>query len=237
MRLIVTRPFADSAALRERLQSLGHDCIASPLLAIEMRREAAIPPAPYQAIALTSANALLHPALHPAPAHLKNVPVHAVGAQSAAAARRAAFTQITAEGGDVAGLAAALARHCTPANGPILYPAGAETSGDLKGVLAAKGFAVTKVVLYDAVPARHLAPEAADAIAQRKVNGVLLYSPRSARIWAGLLAEADITGAARAVRHFCLSQNVAAALGSGFATSIAANPDEASLLALLDRAM
>jgi len=223
--------------LRERLESLGHDCIVSPLLAIEIRREAVIPPGAYQAIALTSANALLHPALQPAPIHLRNVPVHAVGGQSAAAAQRAGFARVTAEGGDVAGLAAGLARHCNPAHGPILYPAGAEISGDLKGALAAKGFKVTKVVLYDAVPARHLAPEAAEAIGQRKVNGVLLYSPRSARIWAGLLAEADLTGAARAIRHFCLSQNVAAALGSGFATSIAGRPDEASLLALLDRAM
>lgn len=233
MRLIITRPIADSKELVQKLSALGHQTITSPLLTIEARPDAAIPQQSYQAIALTSANALLSPAFDT----LKHVPVFAVGTQSAAAARLKGFANVIAEGGDVAGLAAAIARHCDPGHGPILYPSGAETSGDLKGALEKKGFAVTRVILYDAVPAENLEPEAAAAIAQRNVNGVLLYSPRSARIWAGLLARADLTKPARSMTHFCLSQNVAAQLGSGFTTRIAATPDEPSLLALLDRDM
>jgi hypothetical protein len=44
-----------------------------------------------------------------------------------------------------------------------------------------------------------------------------------------------LTDATRRITHFCLSPNVAAALGAGFITEIAARPDEPSLLALLDR--
>jgi uroporphyrinogen-III synthase len=235
MQVIVTRPQADSRALVEKLEARGHRAIVSPLLTIKPREDAAIPSLAHQAIALTSANALLHTALAPAPEALKRVKVLAVGAQSAAAARRAGYQTVQGEGGDVAGLADTIARACAPRDGPILYPSGAETAGDLKGTLEKKGFTVTRVVLYDAVPAESLTPETIAALKQGSADGVLLYSPRSARLWTMLATRAGLGDATRALRHFCLSPNVAAALGFGFVTEVAARPDEPSLLALLDR--
>jgi uroporphyrinogen-III synthase len=237
MHLIVTRPQADSRALADKLEALDHRAIVSPLLEIKPRADATIPPGAYQALALTSANALLHPALAPAPATLKRAKVFAVGAQSMAAARRAGYQTVQGEGGDVAGLADAIARACAPLDGPILYPSGAETAGDLKGSLEKKGFSVTRVVFYDAVPAESLNPETIAALKQGTADGVLLYSPRSARLWVMLATRAGLGDAMRALQHFCLSPNVAVALGSGFVTQVAARPDEPSLLALLDRSV
>lgn len=235
MRLILTRPKDDLGPLIATLLALDHSCIASPLLSIRMRDNAVIAGGPYQAIALSSANAMAHPSLNPAPQSLASTAVFAVGAQSAKAALQAGYRNVRAEGGNVEGLAKAIARDCDTRGGAILYPSGAETAGDLQGTLEALGFTVDRVILYDAVAARTLAPQAIAALTSGAADGVLLYSPRSARIWAGLVAESGLSDAARRIRHFCLSPNVAAALGTGFKTAIAARPDEPSLLALLDR--
>lgn len=235
MQLILTRPQDDLEALVAKLRTRGHICIESPLFLIRMREDSVIPTRPYQAIALSSANAMKHKALDPASDALAAIKVFAVGARSAKAARRAGFRDVRAEGGNVEGLARAIARDCNPSDGAILYPSGAETAGDLKGALEAHGFTVDRVILYDAIAATTLTPQAIGALDSGAADGVLLYSPRSARIWSQLVAESGLTGAARRIRHYCLSPNVAAALGAGFMSEVAARPDEPSLLALLDR--
>ncbi|MFO0993093.1 MAG: uroporphyrinogen-III synthase [Hyphomicrobiales bacterium] len=237
MRLILTRPQDELAKLVEQLSIIGHTCIESPLLSIRMRPDAVIPRRAYQALVLSSANAMRHPSLNPGPAILTAIKVFAVGAQSAEAARQAGYEHVNAEGGNVEGLARAIARDCDPKSGPILYPSGADIAGDLKGTLEAHGFKVECVILYDAVAAKTLTAQTVAALKSGAADGVLLYSPRSARIWVSLVAESGLTDTTRRIRHFCLSPNVAAALGPGFITAVAARPDEPSLLALLDRAI
>ena len=102
-----------------------------------------------------------------------------------------------------------------PRAGPILYLSGAETAGDLEGQLAAAGFDCHRVVLYDAVPARDLGA-AATALRQHEADAVLLYSPRSARIWSqpGRGCGTERRSGGRA--NLCLSRNVAAALPEGW---------------------
>lgn len=222
MRLIVTRPEEDAGPLRAKLEGLGHSVTVLPLLKIVSRTGVAIPDAQYQAVCATSANALRSAGDISA---IKHLPAFTVGAQSLAAARQAGFVSTSAHGGDVAGLASFFMARLKPDNGPILYLAGAEVSGDLKGMLERAGFGVTKIVVYDAVPQR---PENLDAALQAH-DGVLLYSPRTARIFSGLAGK----GANHLV-HYCLSENVAAALPAQSTVRIAGSPDEASLLALLD---
>jgi uroporphyrinogen-III synthase len=92
------------------------------------------------------------------------------------------------------------------------------------------------VVLYDAVPAALLDTVAEAAIAGGEVDGVLLYSPRSARTWIGLVVAAGLASEATRLRHYCLSQNVAAVLGKDYPTLVAPRPEEDALLSLLDPA-
>lgn len=222
MRLIVTRPEGDAEALKAKLERLGHSVTVMPLLKIVPRDDVKIPVAPYQAVCATSANSLR---CIEGTAFIKHLPVYTVGAQSLAAAKRAGFAAASAHGGDVAGLAAYAAASLKPEDGPILYLAGAEVSGDLKGALERRGFTVTKVIVYDAVPQ---GLEHADAVIKSH-DGVLLYSPRSARIFSELAGKAGA-----GLVHYCLSPNVAAALPGHRTTRIASSPDEAGLLALLD---
>ncbi len=209
-----------------RLAALGHQAIALPLLKIVPRPGIRIPERDYQAICVTSANAIR--ALGE-PGALAAVPMLTVGPQSLHAAREAGFAKAEAHGGDVRGLADFIIRNLDPPRGPILYLSGAETSGDLEGRLREAGFDITRLVLYDAVAIAHAAlPSLGD------YDGVLLYSPRSARIWAALVVVAGQEEAARTLTHYCLSANVAAALPPSWPATVAEKPEEAAMLALLD---
>ena len=230
MRICVTRPEEDAGALREKLGLLGHEAIPAPLLAIVSRSAVAIAPLAYQAVAATSANAIR--ALQGA-GELKSLRMLTVGPQSLKAAEAKGFINAEARGGDVDGLAAHIRLALKPADGPILYLSGSETTGDLEGQLAASGFDCRRVVLYDAVPATSLAGAEA-ALLGGGIDAVLLYSPRSARIWCGLVAEAGLIAEAQAPSYLCLSRNIARVLPESWNCHIARSPDESALLALLE---
>jgi uroporphyrinogen-III synthase len=228
MRLIVTRPQEDSLALKAKLEQLGHDVIASPLLEIVPWPDMEFPSAHYQLIALTSANALRCLAGNPQLDRLRHVPVMTVGPQSAAAARQAGFSRISEAGGDGVRLADHIIGHARPEAGPVLYFSGRDTASDFTGHLERAGFAVTRIIVYEARPAAALAAETVSA------EGVLLFSPRAARLWLDLAGKQGIP--ANIMMHFCLSPNIAAILPDGFARRIAARPDERALLEIIGRA-
>ena len=230
MRVAVTRPEEDAGPLTAKLAAMGHEVVMAPLLEIRPRAGVAIPALPWQAIAVTSANGIR--AL-PGGHNLTSFRTLTVGPQSLKAALAAGFTA-EAHGGDVDGLAAFIRDHLDPRAGPILYLSGAETAGDLEAQLAAAGFACRRVVLYDAAPAETLGP-VEDALRQGRLDAVLLYSPRSAKIWRGLVEAAGLHAEAARPCHLCLSRNVAAALPEGWNTAIAASPDEAAILRLLEQ--
>jgi uroporphyrinogen-III synthase len=217
MKLIITRPIEDAAPLKAKLEAMGHRVVVAPLLDIVPRGDGQIPARRYQAALATSANAIRHFRGD------TDMPVYVVGPQSLAAALKAGYARAEAHGGDVDGLAAAITARLDPAKGPLLYLSGAETSGDLAGQLKAAGFDVDRATLYDAVAAKAIDPEVVDGS-----DGVLLYSPRTAKIWVGLAK-------AEKLAHYCLSPNVAAQLPEGWQRQIAQSPDEESMLALLDR--
>lgn len=228
MRLLITRPSEDAGALKAKLEILGHQVILSPVLTIVPHPDIVIPADDYQVIALTSANAIRCLAGSSRLANLRHLPVLAVGPQSAAAARTAGFTRITEAGGDGTGLASHIIGAAKPEAGPVLYLSGHDTASDFTGLLEHARFTVRRVIVYAARPADSLAPGAAEA------EGVLLYSPRSARLWLGLAQRHDIP--AKAMVHYCLSPNIAAILPDGFVTRIAARPTEESLLEIIGRA-
>jgi uroporphyrinogen-III synthase len=230
MRLIVTRPIEDAKVLKAKLERLGHSVILSPLLDIVPLADAAIPEDRYQLIALTSANAARALARHPALPQLTRLSAFVVGPQSAQAAHEAGFADVHAEGGDAAGLADHIARTRDPDGGPVLYVSGRDSAGDFAGRLRRSGFSVTRVIAYEARPAPKLAPQV-----HLGADGVLLYSPRSARIWAELVAHEGLGVIVREMIHVCISGNAAAALPQAYAKRIAAQPTDAAVIAEIQK--
>ena len=226
MKLIITRPMIDAAPLAAKLKALRHTAVITPVLDIVPRLDVVIPHLPYQAICLTSANGMrcLTVDLD------QHIPVYAVGEQSAAVAHARGFSNVAAEGGDVDGLVRHMMSKLKPTDGPLLYLSGAETSGDLEGQLTKRGYAVTRVVTYD-VRACSLDPYATEI---QSSDGVLLYSPRTVKLWLGEMERLNLVKAAESLRYLCLSPQVAKALPPHWHKSVAKSPTERSLLALLD---
>ena len=227
MKLILTRPEKDARPLADKLRDLGHDPCIVPLLEIVPRQGAAVPPENWQAVCITSANGLSNARLL---AGLQDVPLLCVGPQSLAAAHTAGFARASAHGGDVEGLTAHIVAHLTPRDGPLLYLSGAATSGDLEGRLRTHGFSVTRVMAYDAVSTT---PD--DLLhAVTGADAVLLYSPRTAKLWLEQVEKARITAHVRKLIHVCLSPAVANTLPQDWHKVVAAMPDEKAMLAVLE---
>lgn len=223
MKLIITRPKQDCATIADALRERGHDVTLAPLIKIEPRTNVEFPDLPYQAVCLTSANAARH-----LPAGVsRDLSAFVLGAQSAVAAIGAGFVHVEAKGGNVEGLAANMKKFLRPERGPILYVSGNETSGDLAGALTASGFLVSKVITYDAVP--QTLTLSAEEVAM--FDGVLLYSRRTARIWAQEIQRLMLLPR---LSHFCLSSQIIDALPEQWRRHAALEPTETSLLAMID---
>jgi uroporphyrinogen-III synthase len=183
-----------------------------------------LPNVKLQAVCASSANGL-DAALEWS--RLTSLPFYAVGPQSAEAARKRGFNHVSiAASGNLSGLAAMITAHMLPGPGPLLYLSGSEVSGDLAALLHPHGIVVERLVVYDAVSIElaNLTTTVASA------DGVLLYSPRAARLWAQATEGFDVGS----FRHFCLSPNVAAQLPHTLPISVAQTPDESGMMALLD---
>ncbi len=237
MRLIVTRPEPDATRTAETLIRLGHVAILSPMLDIVLIRGTRISDAPFQAVLVTSGNAVRALQARPVRPFPVDTPLLAVGDRTALEAKRAGFVAARSAGGALDDLVA-LAAELSPGHGPLLYAAGEERAGDVAARLAALGFEVETVALYRAEPRAKLAGVAEAALRERRVDGVLFYSRRSASAFAAALQAAALAPLAESVACFCLSAQTAEPVGpiAKGHVFVAEQPDQIHLLALVERA-
>ena len=230
MRVVVTRPEPDGKRTATALRALGHEVLVAPLMAVQ--KVAADLSGHWGAVIVTSANAPNAIADNAATTALIKLPLFAVGQRSAAAARDAGFTNVTSAGGDVRDLVRTLGAQRPDAAAPLLYLAGEDRAADLVGELSARGIAAEMRVVYRAATAPF--PSALiEALKAGEVDAVLHFSRRSAENYAAGARQAGIAGPALAVRHLCLSAQAAEPLAGAGKVKIAARPDEAALIELL----
>ena len=119
-----------------------------------------------------------------------------------------------------------------PQAGDLLHVSGSRIAGDLQGLLTQSGFVYRREVLYGARVADALTAETVKAIKKGAVDGVLLFSPRTAAIFAEILGKARLTKACANMVAFCLSPAVADRLtGIAFNTmAVAPKPLQADLV-------
>jgi uroporphyrinogen-III synthase len=228
VRLLVTRPEPDGERTAQALRVRGHEVVVAALLHIEpIAFELA--DQSYDAVVLTSANAVRAVVRHPKRARLTALPSLTVGRHTAEAARAAGFRDVASAEGDRNDLAALLRRRFGNSGKALLHLAGEDRAGDL----AACGVPVDTVVAYRAVKAKRFPPEIPGALGS--LGGVLHFSRRSAETYLSCAAQADVVRAALAPVHFCLSQQAAEPLAAAGAADIriASRPNEATLVALV----
>lgn len=229
MRLLITRPEEDAEPLATALAARGIASLIEPLLTVADVAGPAPDLAGVQALLVTSANGVRAFARR---SPERAMPVLGVGDASAAAARQLGFTSVKSAAGDVVALARLVVAELDPRNGALLHVASSKVAGDLAGKLARAGFDCRRQVLYQARAATVLGPKTRAALDAGAVDGVLLFSPRTASIFARLITDAGIAGACRRMTAYCLSRAVADAV-SGLAwrgVVVASAPNQESLL-------
>lgn len=234
MRVLITRPREDAAALVATLAARGVDALVEPLIDIVPVADAKLDLSGVQAILLTSANgARALAALSAA----RTLPVLAVGDATARAARAAGFAAVESADGDVTDLARLAAARCDPDAGALCHIAGSAVAGDLAGRLSAAGFTMHRQALYEAQTHDSLSPAATAALRDGGLDAVLFFSPRTAATFVTLVTRGVDPLAARcgALVAFCLSAAVAtAAAGVKWrAIHVASAPTQAALVARL----
>jgi len=227
MRVLITRPREDAERIALKLESLGHEPLVVPLLEMRLRDGGEIPLDGVQAILATSANGVRALARR---STRRDVPLFAVGPQTAQEARAAGFATVRDAKGDANALGEATAKWAVPGGGVLLHVKGAEGPSALVALLAQKGLAAKSVVLYDMAQPAEPPRELGEAFA-RGVDAALFFSPRSADIFKAC-ADGLSTNTALAV---CISQVTASALAPLVfrETRIAAEPNQQALLNLL----
>src|SRR6201986_4130195 len=243
MAVLVTRPHPDNEAPAATLRGRGFEVLLAPMLRFEAQAFQDDADARYDAVIVTSANALRGFEQHPSGRKLLKLPLFAVGEHTAEAARRAGFDKVIPANGDVAALREAVlgsvkAKELKKAS-TLLYLAGADLARDLAGDLGERGFTVVTHTTYRMIPVSDLPREASDGFAANQVGAVLHYSRRSARAFLQAARTAGVEISALAIPQCCISDAVASIVRDAGATQVltASRPDENALLDALIRAL
>src|SRR5688572_627480 len=211
MRLLVTRPREDAETIAGLVKAAGHEAVIAPLMEVAISPGGPLELIDVQAILATSANGVRALVTRTA---RRDLPLYAVGPQTAETAREAGFSRVHSADGDAGALIELISAQRDPAAGVLFHAAGRETAGRVQSALAARGFSVEATVLYEAVQVQHLPETVATKLKARALDGVLLFSPRSARIFTGLVEQADLSDTLAPLTAYCISVATAAALGS-----------------------
>jgi uroporphyrinogen-III synthase len=230
MRIVVTRPRVDGERTATALQACGHEVLVAPLMRTEPI--AANLGGEWSGVIVTSANAANAIRDNSSCNALKKLPLFAVGRRSAEAARESGFKDVLSADGDVRDLLQLVRTRRPDRNAPLLYLAGEDRAADLIGELSACGIAAEMRVIYRAV-CLPFPPALKDALEAGTIDAVMHFSRRAADSYVAGAKMAGVVAPALAVRHLCLSSQVAEALADASRVDIASRPDEAALIELL----
>jgi len=222
MRVLVTRPLDDASQTALLLEAAGHQAMVAPLLAVKFL-DAELPK-DVQGLVATSANGVRGFCRLDA---RRALPLFAVGSHTADVARVAGFSDVRSSDGDAAELAKTIT--ASGVQGPLLHLAGKDRGDRLAQTLPG----LLSVTLYKAIAADRFPPEARAALADKKVDAALFFSPRSARVFADCATASGLSMSG--VIAACLSPAVAEGL-AGLAFQeirIAAQPSQKVLIGLL----
>jgi uroporphyrinogen-III synthase len=211
-RLLVLRPEPSASATVERARLRGFDAIAVPLFEIEPIAWTAPEAARFDALLITSANALRCGGEELQ--SLRGLPVYAVGEATAEAVRRAGFDIAATGDSGIDRLLASIAPDLK-----LLH-----LCGEDRRSAADAAQRITPLAVYRA------RPRAAPQLTDLQGCVALIHSPRAGQRFAELVKDRE------SIAIIAISAAAADAVGRGWQSVAAAErPDEDALLALAER--
>jgi uroporphyrinogen-III synthase len=229
MKVLVTRPAEDGEETARQLALRGHQALLAPLLMTHFLDGPQVSLQNVQAILATSANGVRALARRTAN---RDVPLFAVGPQTAAEGQSLGFQSIKSADGDAAALSQAARNWAAPDKGVLLHVVGEGNDGKLAQMLA--GFSVRQEILYAVTAVEKMPQAAALALRRGELDAALFYSPRSAVVFRDCVGLENLP--VQSLIAACISPAAAAALAplAFRAFAVAARPNQQSLLEVLD---
>lgn len=209
MRLLLTRAKQDSDSLAAKLIEKGHTAVISPLLEISYLRVCGVPSKDIQAIVATSRHGLIGLSQIPELRTLTTRPLFVVGKSTEKVGAKLGYEKIFLADGRASDLIGLISKTCGPEKGAVLYPRGSHISFDLKQELQSSGFQVISPTVYDSRAVGNLTDEVWNELQTGTLGGVVLLSPRTARIYSELIITQGKQESVWDLKHFCLSKRVA----------------------------
>lgn len=213
MKLWVTRPKEDAQATAEQLLAAGHEVLVEPLLTLEPLPLPPLELAGLDGIIITSRNAarrLIDLT------NARDLPVYVVGDATGRLLWKAGFQKILAANGNLQSLGKLLRSKLPPKEaadeGRLLHLCGRHRAGDPATALAGTGYSLERLEAYDSQPVETLSETVRTSIDESGLNGVLLFSPRTARSLVQVLKKSDTNIDCRKMVAFCLSDKIAEAV-------------------------
>ena len=240
MHILITRPKTQANKTATALQQRGHGFTIEPMLQINSI-PSPLPTGRFDALIVTSINAL--PTLDINwPKHGRaTVPVLATGAATASAARKMGFKNSqqvpdTTAASSIDLIEAVpdwLRQNNLTDSAHLLYPSAETVARDVVALLANKAISCHQWAVYRAVPAARFTDPTKTALNRGEIDAVLLYSKRTAHTFVQLMREAEIS--MTGLRAYVLSHDILESLPQEMkALAHSANqPDEDSLLDLI----
>lgn len=214
--VVILRPQPGADATAARARDLGLSPVLCPLFAIEPLPWMPPEPAAFDALLLTSANAVRHAG--PMLAAYLGLPVFAVGEATARAAKEEGFAIVHAAGPDAQAAARTIAR--------AGHRAALHLRGEDARPFAPGDLAITAIVTYRAAPR---GDEAGLAAALRPGSVALVHSPRAG----ARLAELVSTESRQDIALVAISPTALEGCGSGWMEKhAAAVPEDAVMLVM-----
>jgi uroporphyrinogen-III synthase len=215
--LVVTRPEPAASATARLAEDLGLTVVPVPLFGIESVEWEAPDPKAFDALLLTSANAVRHGGAHLD--RLRGLTAHCVGEATAAAARENGFTVGTVGISGVESLLRSL-----PDKLRLLHLCGRDRRDPDR-----PSQSIDRIVVYGAAPIGR--PEGPERL---KNAVVTVHSPRAAARLGSVVDGAGL--GRRSIAVVAISPDAAAAAGAGWESVDAApEPTDSALLALAAR--
>ncbi len=208
MKLLLTRPREQAEALAIKLRARNIDVWIEPMLSIIPHTNVKLETDDYQALLVTSSNGADSLAEATTRRDLK---LYAVGDVTAATLSHHDFADVWSADGNADDLAAMVEKDVDPSEGSLLHVGGVNLAGDLISRLRSKGYKTDHIALYHTVAASALTREVRNAMANREIDGVLFFSPETARIFVALVVGALCEKALADMTAFCLSEAAAKA--------------------------
>jgi uroporphyrinogen-III synthase len=236
--VLITRPAAMAEALALTLQQHGYETVCEPLLSIAPIHTPQPQTDKVDAIAITSSNALL--ALKERQcgiADLLELPCFCVGLRTAENARSFGFRNVQNSSSDGLELAK-LINESVKQNTSILHIAGRDVTGTLREGLEKNRYRLIEWPVYEAIPVKALTASIRDMLEKRKLDAIVVFSPKTARVLHDLIDGTALEACCTALTAICLSEAVADGLHSlKWHRLIAApQPSEEAVIACLQEA-